>query len=208
MRVSSSENGGTPSALDGLKGNIPSFEMDDDWWYPHDYGNPHRFLFFCGWSPCLMMNSMFYLYIYIQVVWLKSMFDDEIPLKYVKAVQATGRLMTPSNKSYINIAKTCWIQAMYIYVYIYIPILYPNHIVIYAYYWWLIQPNTEQQSSTSVKVPSDINRKSPYFSWVNQLQMAMFNSFFACLPEGTRWCTQVISWFIIPINYRYIPHKP
>ena len=26
--------------------------------------------------------------------------------------------------------------------------------------------------------------------------------------DSARWCPPVISWFIIPINYRYNPHKP
>ena len=37
-------NGGTPIA-GWFIGKIPSFEMDDDWGYPHDYGNPHVFQF-------------------------------------------------------------------------------------------------------------------------------------------------------------------
>ena len=34
-------HGATPIAGWLISGNIPSFEMDDDWGYPHDYGNPH-----------------------------------------------------------------------------------------------------------------------------------------------------------------------
>ena len=35
-----SRNGGSPIAGWFLR-EIPSFEMDDDWRYPHGYGNPH-----------------------------------------------------------------------------------------------------------------------------------------------------------------------
>ena len=30
----------------------------------------------------------------------------------------------------------------------------------------------------------------------------------SAVPSAVRWCPPVISWFIIPINYRYNPHKP
>ena len=32
--------------MKGLRGKIPSFEMDDEQGYPHDYGNPHWVLGF------------------------------------------------------------------------------------------------------------------------------------------------------------------
>ena len=45
------EASGAPSVEASIIGVIPKWmvykgkshllEMDDDWWYPHDYGNPH-----------------------------------------------------------------------------------------------------------------------------------------------------------------------
>ena len=34
-------NGATPSSLDGLFQGKSGNNMDENWWYSHDYGNPH-----------------------------------------------------------------------------------------------------------------------------------------------------------------------
>ena len=49
------------------------------------------------------------------------------------------------------------------------------------------------------------------FLWGIQRALGLLKASFAArryLFFGTGWCPPVISWFINPINYSYIYHKP